>query len=48
MLHAEETIAHADSVFLGEAEGRMEKVFSDFRDETLQKVYDYLDVQATH
>jgi len=43
MLHAEETIAHADSVFLGEAEGRMEKVFSDFRDETLQKVYDYLD-----
>ncbi len=43
MLHAEETIGHADSVFLGEAEGRMEKVFSDFRDGTLQKVYDYLD-----
>ena len=43
MLHAEETMDHADSVFLGEAEGRMEKVFSDFRDGTLQKVYDYLD-----
>ncbi|MCJ7685030.1 MAG: radical SAM protein [Desulfobacteraceae bacterium] len=43
MLHAEETMAHADSVFIGEAEGRMEKVFSDFRDGTLQKVYDYLD-----
>ena len=30
MLHAEETLRHADSVFLGEAEGRMERVFSDF------------------
>ncbi len=26
MLHAEETMAHADAVFLGEAEGRMEEV----------------------
>lgn len=43
MLHAEETMNHADSVFLGEAEGRMEKVFSDFRNCQLQKVYDYLD-----
>ena len=25
MLHAEETMAHADAVFLGEAEGRMEE-----------------------
>jgi radical SAM superfamily enzyme YgiQ (UPF0313 family) len=42
MLHAEETMSHADSVFLGEAEGRMEKVFSDFHNNHLQKVYDYL------
>ena len=42
MLHAEETMHHADAVFLGEAEGRMEKVFSDFRKGRLQKVYDYL------
>ena len=27
MLHAEETLGHADSVFLGEAEGKMGKVF---------------------
>jgi hypothetical protein len=26
MLHAEETMLHADSVFLGESEGRMEEV----------------------
>lgn len=31
MLHAEETMTHADSVFIGEAEGRMEKVFRDFK-----------------
>lgn len=43
MLHAEETINHADSVFLGEAEGKMEKVFSDFANNQLQKLYDYFD-----
>jgi len=43
MLHAEETAVHADSVFLGEAEGRMERVFSDLRKGRLQKVYDYLE-----
>ena len=43
MLHAEETMAHADSVFLGEAEGRMEQVFSDLRQGRLRKVYDYLE-----
>ena len=43
MLHAEETMAHADAVFLGEAEGRMERVLSDLRKGRLQKVYDYLD-----
>ncbi len=42
MLHAEETSAHADSLFLGEAEGRMEEVFRDFRAGRLKKVYDYL------
>ena len=42
MLHAEETQQHADSVFLGEAEGRMDQVFDDFRKGKLQKVYDYM------
>lgn len=40
-LHAAETAEHADSVFLGEAEGRMELVISDLRNGRLQKVYDY-------
>jgi radical SAM superfamily enzyme YgiQ (UPF0313 family) len=43
MLHAEETMAHADAVFLGEAEGRMEAVFADFRNGALKPVYDFLD-----
>lgn len=43
MLHAEETVKHADSVFLGEAEGRMEKVFLDFRNDRLQQIYDYME-----
>ncbi|MGA9233341.1 MAG: cobalamin-dependent protein [Desulfobacterales bacterium] len=42
MLHAEETMAHADAVFIGEAEGRMEKVFTDLRKDELKRVYDYL------
>lgn len=42
MLHHEETMAHADAVFLGEAEGRMEKVLADFKSGTLKKVYDYM------
>jgi radical SAM superfamily enzyme YgiQ (UPF0313 family) len=42
MLHAEETLEHADSVFLGEAEGRMEQVFADFERDDLKKVYNYL------
>lgn len=41
MLHAEETALHADAVFIGEAEGRMEQVFADFKNGKLQKVYDY-------
>lgn len=43
MLHAEETRQHADSVFLGEAEGKMEKVIADFNNNGLQKVYGYLE-----
>ena len=42
MLHHEETMAHADAVFLGEAEGHMEEVLSDFKAGTLKKVYDYM------
>ncbi len=42
MLHAEETMAHADVVFLGEAEGRMEQVFADFRNNRLQPCYDFI------
>lgn len=43
MLHAEQTAEHADAVFLGEAEGRMETILSDFRSGQLQKVYNYMD-----
>lgn len=42
MLHAEETMEHADAVFLGEAEGRMEQVFADFRNNKLQPCYDFI------
>jgi len=42
MLHAQETMLHSDSIFLGEAEGRMEQVLDDFRKNKLQKVYNYL------
>jgi len=42
MLHAEEVAQHADSVFLGEAEGRMEGVIADFKAGKLKKVYDYM------
>jgi radical SAM superfamily enzyme YgiQ (UPF0313 family) len=33
---------HADSVFLGEVEGRMEQVFGDFGRKELKKVYNFL------
>lgn len=42
MLHAEETMQYADSVFLGESEGRMELVFDDFRKNSLKPLYNYL------
>lgn len=42
MLHSREVQLHADSVFLGEAEGRMDKVISDFAQNKMKKVYDYM------
>lgn len=42
MLHYEEVLLHADSVFLGEAEGRMEEVIKDFKSGSLKKTYNYL------
>ncbi|MFO7713696.1 B12-binding domain-containing radical SAM protein [Desulfosarcina sp.] len=42
MLHAEETQAHADAVFLGEAEGRMPQVIADLKAGRLKKTYNYL------
>lgn len=42
MLHAEEMVQHVDSVFLGESEGRMEQVLEDWRNDKLQKIYNYM------
>lgn len=42
MLHAEEVALHADSVFLGETEGRFAQVIEDFQKGQLKKVYDYM------
>jgi len=42
MLHAEETMEHADAVFLGETEGRMDEVIQDFYNNTLKKVYNFM------
>jgi radical SAM superfamily enzyme YgiQ (UPF0313 family) len=42
MLHAEETMNYADSVFLGESETRMEEVFGDFKKNQLKPLYNYL------
>ena len=42
MLHAEETQKYADSVFLGESEGKMEGVFNDFRNNKLKPLYNFL------
>jgi radical SAM superfamily enzyme YgiQ (UPF0313 family) len=42
MLHAEDTVNYADSIFLGEAEGRMETILSDFRKGELKKVYNFM------
>ncbi len=42
MLHAEEVQQHADAVFLGEVEGRIDAVLDDFRRGELKPVYDYM------
>ncbi len=42
MLHAEEVMKHADSVFLGEVEGRFAAVLDDFKNGNLKKVYNYM------
>lgn len=42
MLHQEETMEHADSVFVGEVEGRLGEVFHDLENGQLKPVYDYL------
>lgn len=42
MLHAEETMQHADSIFLGESEGRMQEVINDWKEGRLKKVYNYM------
>ena len=41
-LHADEVSRHADSVFLGEVEGRFSSVIEDFKAGGLKKTYDYL------
>lgn len=38
MLHAEDTINHVDSVFLGESEGRMEQVLQDWKEGKLKNI----------
>ena len=42
MLHPEETLPHADVVFLGEAEGHIDKVLKDFNRGTLKKIYNVM------
>lgn len=42
MLHDDETLSHADAVFLGEVEGRFSEVIGDLKKGRLKKVYDYL------
>lgn len=41
MLHRDELMDHFDSVFIGEVEGRLEQVISDFHNGGLQPVYEY-------
>ncbi len=42
MLHAEETMEHADSVFLGEAEGNISVLLKDFHENSLKPVYNFM------
>lgn len=43
MLHAEEAAEHADSLFLGEVEGRFKAVVQDLKAKRLRKVYDFME-----
>ncbi len=45
MLHAEETLQHANSVFMGEAEGHMEEVLADLQKGRLKKLYNFMGKQ---
>ncbi|MFW6414727.1 MAG: B12-binding domain-containing radical SAM protein [Thermodesulfobacteriota bacterium] len=40
-IHAEETMQHADSVFLGEVEGHIEQVLRDFENGELKPLYNF-------
>ena len=42
MLHHEEVLGHADSVFLGEAEGRFSEVIRDLHTTGLERIYNYM------
>jgi radical SAM superfamily enzyme YgiQ (UPF0313 family) len=42
ILHSEEVARHADSVFLGEVEGRFSGVLEDFTNGRLKPLYDYM------
>jgi len=42
MLHSQETLEHADSIFLGEVEGRVERVLRDFKEGCLEQSYNFL------
>lgn len=42
MLHADEVSQHADSIFLGEVEGRFKAVLDDFKAGRLQSRYDFM------
>lgn len=42
MLHHEEVLGHADSVFLGETEGRFSEVIRDLQTTGLKKIYNYM------
>src|SRR5574344_2643953 len=42
MLHSDLTFQYADSVFLGDSEGRMEEVMQDWRQGKLKKVYNFM------
>ncbi|MEO5356426.1 MAG: cobalamin-dependent protein [Nitrospirae bacterium YQR-1] len=41
-LHSEELSKHVDAVFIGEAEGRMEAVLNDLKNNHLKRTYNYL------